>query len=34
MNVNGVATATVIANIVSSSILFIKLTKNREMGTS
>ena len=27
MNVNGVATATVIANIVSSSILFIKLTK-------
>ena len=29
MNVNGVATATVIANIVSSSILFIKLTKQR-----
>jgi len=30
MNVNGVATATVIANIVSSSILFIKLTKTEK----
>ena len=30
MNVNGVATATVISNIVSSSILFIKLTKTEK----